>query len=133
MMNYSKFEELTRPASFAHLLQIPKESNTSCSHPSRYANVTLAENALHTLIDSLRNKAREKTWQVVRSAYREITCHPNVGTTRDWLTRSLALPSVAQSAASLDVYDWLEKKSTEGQVRKKEGVEEGRWIICKVR
>lgn len=121
-MNYTKYERLSRGPSYAQLCMVDSQS------PSPHSK--LASEALHVLVDSLRNKTREMMWRVIRSAYREVNCDPASGTTREWLTRSLVLSPSADENVALD--DWLERKATEGQVRKKEGAAEGRWIICKV-
>ena len=123
-MNYAKFEQLSRPSSFAPLCTVDSHSQNSHSK--------LATEALHLLVEALRNKARENIWRIVRSAYREVNCDSASGSTREWLARSLSLPSVSPTSASVLLDDWLERKLTEGQVRKKDGVGEGRWIICKI-
>jgi len=140
-LNYSKFEELTRPSSFSHLLIVsnelgPKTSSKTTpseSFDSVHSSANLANRALQTLVEALRTTAREKTWHIIRSAYRELACHPESGATRDWLERSLALPSIVPTGKAINLDDWLEKKCGEGQIRKKDGTTEGRWIICKVR
>ena len=141
-LNYSKFEELTRPSSFLSLLRVTHEPNrkdssatvpTSISAPLDTSSLNLAKRAFYALVDSLRTKAREKTWHVIRSAYRELACHSESGTSRDWLERSLSLQPIVSACKGVDVDEWLENKSQEGQVRKKDGASEGRWIVCKVR
>lgn len=136
-LNYSKFEKLTRPSSFSPLFDVThkQDHRTSTLHSidCLHSSADLANRALHVLIDSLRTKAREKSWHVIRSAYRELACHPGSGDTQDWLERSLALSSIIPAACeSTALHEWLEKKSREGQVKQKDGAE-GRWIICKVR
>jgi hypothetical protein len=144
LLNYSKFEELTRPPSLSPLLRAAHEQNpsalsaaastsTSENHDSHSANVNLANRALQTLVASLRSKAREKTWHVIRSAYRELGCDPESEATRNWLARSLALSSTIPTGKYISVDEWLENKRRDGQVRKKDGGSEGKWIICKVR
>jgi len=141
-LNYSKFEALTRISSFSHFFMVPHELQSktapaevsvSTSETPGYScsGVNLANRALQTLVESLRSKAREKTWHVIRSAYRELACHPGFEATRGWLERSLALSAIVPTDTRTDVDDWLEIKSLEGHVRKKEGASEGRWIICK--
>jgi hypothetical protein len=141
-LNYSKFEQMTRPSSFLSLLGVTHEPDrkkssetvpTSTSELTSYSSLNLAKRAFHALVDSLRIKAREKTWDVIRSAYRELACHPESGASRDWLERSLSLPSIVPACSGICVDEWLERKSQEGQVRKKDGASEGRWIVCKVR
>lgn len=142
-LNYFKFEQLTRPHAFSHLLvslqepeakESPASSIASASIPDSFqSSINLATEATHVLVDSLRTKAREKTWQIIRSAYREFASHPESKTTRQWLERSLALTSVVPGARGIELDQWLDKKSEEGQLRKKDGAADGRWIICKVR
>lgn len=146
-LNYSKFEELTRPSSLSRILRGARENvaheqknsskvvptSTLESLESPHSSANLASRALQTLVESLRSKAREKTWHVIRSAYRELACRPESGATRDWLARSLALSSIVPTGKGIDVDEWLEMKSQEGQVRKKEDAAEGMWIVCKAR
>lgn len=144
-LNYHQFEKLTRPSSLFQLLKAvhqQQKSKTSHATVPTFASETfdppcsnnnLANRALQTLVESLRLRAREKTWHVIRSAYRELACYPDSGTTRDWLERSLCLSSIITTTKRLSVDEWLQTKSLEGQVRKKDGSSEGKWIICKVR
>lgn len=140
-LNYFKIEQLTRPHSFSHLLvsQIEEPPTTEStailvsSSISFQPSINLATKAIHTLVDSLRAKAREKTWEVIRSAYRELSCHPESENTRRWLEHSLALTPVVPGPHVIGLDQWLVKKSQEGQVRQKEGAIEGRWIVCKFR
>ncbi|KAF7980025.1 hypothetical protein HWV62_40146 [Athelia sp. TMB] len=118
-MNYAKFEQLSRPSSFAPLCMVDSHSQNSHSE--------LATEALHLLVEALRNKARENIWRIVRSAYREVNCDPASGSTREWLARSLALPSGSPTSANVLLDNWLERKLTEGQVRKKDGIGFGNW------
>jgi len=143
-LNYFRFEQLTRPHSFSHLLVSSRESETKApsspptststsSLDSFRSSINLAIEAIYVLVNSLRIKAREKTWQIIRSTYRELSCHPESETTRHWLERSLALPSVVPGARGIDLDQWLDKKSQDGHLKKKDGAAEGRWIICKIR
>lgn len=138
-LNYSKFAKLTRPSSFLSLLGEPDRKKsfetvpTSTSELTSSSGLNLAKRAFHVLVDSLRIKAREKTWDVIRSAYRELACHPESGASRDWLEKSLSLPSIDPACRGTCVDEWLERKSQEGHVRKKDGASEGTWIVCKVR
>lgn len=96
-------------------------------------SINLATEAVHMLVDSLRASTREKTWAIIRSAYREFSLHLESETTRSWLERSLVLIPVIPGAESVGLDQWLTKKSQDGQVRKKEGTIDGRWIVCKSR
>lgn len=140
-LNYSKFEEVTRHSSYTAFFEFqptrnntPVNSPTSGSKPataSLFSTDDLPREAAHILVDALRTKAREKTWQIICSAYRELSCNPESRDTRDWLERSLTLSP--GNSAVVDLDSWLEKKSEEGQVKKKDGAAQGRWILCKTR
>lgn len=98
------------------------------------------------LVESLLEKAREPTWDVLRTAYREVhlrtapTGAAAGETTAAWLARSLVLR--VASAGVQDLYGsdtgfdavttWLEERSTNGEARRKEGEGmEGKWILMK--
>ena len=123
-LNYSKFEYLTRPSSFSDFLDLPPEPTTDSTR-------TLAHDALYYLVDALRSKSREKTWKVIRSAYRELA--PESTTTRGWLERSLVLHTVKPGGQDIVLDTWLAKKHEEGQLKRKEGTSDCRWIVCKVK
>ena len=123
-LNYSKFEYLTRPSSFSDFLDLPPEPTTDSTR-------TLAHDALYYLVDALRSKSREKTWKVIRSAYRELA--PESTTTRGWLERSLVLHTVKPGGQDIVLDAWLAKKHEEGQLKRKEGASDCRWIVCKVK
>ncbi|GBE83063.1 hypothetical protein BKA93DRAFT_725687 [Sparassis latifolia] len=147
--NYARLERLTQRDAFASFAAPDKV--TSSGHAGKDGSTADADNrakslhleALCTLVDAVRAKARETAWRILRGAYRELTC-PLPGrtaevplTTSEWLARSLTLRSVLPqridhsiSIAQL-VDDWLNGKCKEGEVRRKEGIE-GRWIVCKV-
>lgn len=134
--NYFKFEELTHRSTILRLFE-----DTTTAEPvillaslsiSARESQTLVQRALFSLVDSLRKKARETAWDVIRSAYRELSCHADCQGTRDWLTRSLCLQSIVHDGHDLTMDQWLEQQSSLGRVRRKEGVEGG-WIVCKVR
>jgi hypothetical protein len=144
LSNYSKLEVLTRPSSFLPFLETTHEADqkaisetvslaASDTSNSNQSGLDLSSRAFHRLVDSLRCKAREKTWHIICSAYRELACHPDARSTRDWLERSLSLPSTVPACKGMDVDEWLEKKNREGQVRRKDDPSEGRWVICKVK
>lgn len=94
------------------------------------------------LVDGLCDKARENTWRVLRTSYREIICAPpatgSLTDTNDWLARALVLPSRSRHGSAKStavvamVEDWLEERCTKGEVKKKEGENmQGRWILVK--
>ncbi|CAK5266079.1 unnamed protein product [Mycena citricolor] len=112
--NYAQLEQILRPPS------VPVPSLDVASDPNR-----LAPRAIYHLIDSLRGKARDTSWTIMRSAYRELLCQKDEQT-RDWLQRSLGLSS------SVDLDDWFKRTEQLGHVRRKEGVED-RWIVSKLR
>lgn len=158
--NYAQLERLTERAAFADLMPQPKPSPNSKPKPkpqtspasgdgkdtSKTSTTGAPENlslaALSTLIDVLRAKARETTWSVLRSAYRELYCPKPGGSdaavapTRLWLCRSLVLQSTVEPADGLNdtsvLDDWLEKKRAADEIRPKEGAE-GRWIVHKAK
>ncbi|KAL0565097.1 hypothetical protein V5O48_016936 [Marasmius crinis-equi] len=124
MNNYCKFEALTRRNVFLPLLQDDRSTS----------NGDLVQKAIFSLIDQLRSRCRDRTWTILRSAYRELACHEESGT-RGWLVRSLALQgssSEDEASESALVDEWLEQKSTLGHVQRKEGVHQ-RWLVAKVR
>ncbi|KAI0926810.1 hypothetical protein AcV5_007499 [Taiwanofungus camphoratus] len=169
MRNYARFETVTHRTMFEKFVGTSKEkfaaenTQTTDTKPSsldlRQATYrgdlssalntgmppNLAFEATCTLVDALRAKARETTWLVLRSAYRELHCsprdrvasvHDSPYTTSEWLVRSLTLRPVLSDGTNITlgklINDWLEHRCAEGEVRRKgEGIE-GRWIICKV-
>lgn len=162
--SYANLEELTCRHAFTSFFL---KSDQSASETSKTQDATLIDaknanfwagapahlalEAACVLIDALRAKARETTWLVLRSAYRELHCLPScsdnvelkpdtgtVSSTAHWLIHSLALHSVTsglehtESADKL-VNEWLAERCTAGEVRRKDGAGmEGRWIVCKV-
>jgi len=131
--NYVRFEELTRPAAFAHLLD-DNGNNENQKKPgsSPAAPHSLFKGAFNALVDTLRTISRNTTWSVIRGAYRELSFRVESEGTRDWLMRTLALRPVIPETIGVSVEKWLEDKAAEGHVRPKEGVD-GKYIICKVR
>lgn len=142
--NYARFEHLTNRAACEQALPTgqshgdikPWNSAGARSRPS----LDLSREALCTLVENLRTKARESNWLVLRSAYREWTLPTTAdaapGSTREWLIQSLALRSVVgdRHDSTLDIFqmldDWIERRRSSGDVRPKEGVE-GRWVVNK--
>lgn len=111
--NYTRAEQLTRDSYYLPLLETLKED--------------LATVAVRTLIDSTRSKIRERSWLVIRTAYREITCASNSADSSDWLERSLLLST---STRRYTVEDWMKGQAEAGHVKLKEGTQ-GKWIISK--
>lgn len=148
--NYTRLHTLTENTTLLGLLPASKDgvtvssSNLQRSHNnSRTIHRDLARDALFSLINSIRTKAKNTTWLVLRSAYRELHCDvmmdnaSGVPATRTWLCRSLCLPLVNlhspdDAALTSRVNEWLQEKQVAGEVRPKEGVE-NRWIVCKVK
>ncbi|KAI0357538.1 hypothetical protein OH77DRAFT_108832 [Trametes cingulata] len=142
--NYARLDALTRRAVFSRFVDI------TSSGPSEGAErrPDLALEAIQVLVDSLVEKAGGTTWNVLRTAYREVNLRAtptgaSVGdTTALWLARSLVLRTSAASGLPLEVerkdgtYDiveqWLTERSAKGEARRKEGEGmEGRWILVK--
>lgn len=121
--NYVNFDLSTRHFALADLIGDRNSDPTSIQHVPRLA--------VYSLIDSLHFCNRSTTWTVLRSAYRELSCHSE-SETRAWLTRTLVLHPVASPKAVADLDSWLESESALGHVCRKEGIA-GRWIVCKVR
>ena len=108
---------------------------------------TLALEAVGVLVETLLEKARGATWNVLRTAYREVSLSAtpsaparDTGTTGDWLARSLVLRTCASRTAGLDgagamhaaLEVWLDERCRRGEARRKEGEGmEGRWILVK--
>ncbi|TCD70750.1 hypothetical protein EIP91_001779 [Steccherinum ochraceum] len=126
--NYSQLEVLTGRDRLTDLL--PAQQGREHHLPLQ---------ALCVVIESLRIKARNTTWHVLRSAYRELHLPVDPGSgpgSSMWLCRSLALrPLVASETRNGDGFDemktWLSERHAAGDVRPKEGTED-RWIVTKV-
>lgn len=123
--NYVKFAELTNPDAFAHFV-------IDEADPSLSANDSTASLALQAVVDSLRRRSRDDTWNILRTSYREWSCQHGDNWTRTWLERCLVLRSVSPLGQNTTVEQWLEGHAKDGHVRPKEGID-GRWIICKPR
>ncbi|KAF9013197.1 hypothetical protein BDQ17DRAFT_1419368 [Cyathus striatus] len=129
---YIRCEQLLRRSTVTRLFNSENDADVRSSPlviSSSSARI-FARRAIFTLLDALRVRARETSWAVIRSAYRE--CDANTEETKNWLSRSLYLKSVVHEKSSMTPDQWLEDGISLGYVRKKEGAE-GRWIICKVR
>ncbi|KAK0504144.1 hypothetical protein EDD18DRAFT_1132223 [Armillaria luteobubalina] len=121
--NYVHFELLTRQSALVDIVGGRCPDSISIQHVP-----TLA---FYSLVGRLHSRNRSTTWTVLRSAYRELSCHSE-SETRAWLTRTLVLHPAASPKAVADLDGWLESESLLGHVRRKDGVD-GRWIVCKVR
>jgi len=134
--NYSKFERLSQTRAIAAILAEPFDGvldATSLSVSRSASSREFAQYAILVTMETLRSKARESFWTVVRSAYRELHCAANqTSPTGMWLSRSLCLPSLLSEDVSLDAEGWLLEQARQGQTRKADGVD-GKWIVCKVR
>ncbi|KAF7364895.1 Pre-mrna-splicing factor cwc22 [Mycena venus] len=119
--NYAKIDKSTQISALP-VAAVPKESKPD-----------LSRQAIYHLVDFLRNKTREMAWEVMRSAYRELSCQvdPQLDT-RAWLERSLGLLGSIPGQYNISLDEWLNRESGLGHVRRKDGVE-GRWIVCKPR
>lgn len=128
--NFIKFEELTRLSNITPFLDPQRKlSSSSESTPSYHGVADLPRQALYEIIESLRVKARSTSWDIIRSAYREVSSGSETG---DWLARSLFLKSFRPYGPTVGAEQWLEQQSPLGHVRPKEGII-NRWIIYKVR
>lgn len=87
--------------------------------------VDLDTSTVRMIISSLHDRLRDRSWPILRVAYREMTCLPKVTDTSEWLRRSLILyPS------NTAVETWFKQQSEMGNVKAKEEVE-GKWTIIK--
>ncbi|KAF4591017.1 hypothetical protein EYR40_009614 [Pleurotus pulmonarius] len=123
--NYVKFAELTHPDAFSHF-------TAGKASPSASADNSTAHLALQAVVDSLRRRSRDETWNILRTSYREWSCQHDYDYTRTWLEKSLVLTSVSPSGQNITAEQWLEGHTKDRHVRPKEGVD-GRWIVCKPR
>lgn len=143
MRNYSRLENLTSREICGGILKVAGALKAAPdAHPShKYSYpIDLVLEAMCTLMESLRTKARDTNWLVLRVAYRELSLpkpsDSDPAPTRLWLYKSLALGSVSRAAHSgkidqialLDT--WIESRRAQGDIRAKEGVE-GRWTVIK--
>ncbi|TFK27649.1 hypothetical protein FA15DRAFT_754043 [Coprinopsis marcescibilis] len=133
--NYARLFQLTKKASLPFLFE-DKPETLGLETPTiseKQANATkLCKLALLVVLDNLRSKARDKSWDIMRSAYRELSCDPNAEDTKKWLNRSLCLrPLLNTDDRSWTAESWLEHQANHGHTRRKERIE-GRWIVCKV-
>lgn len=137
--NFARLEQLTNRHASMQALNSGAHVPLIGQPPSAPQGQELAQEALSTLLDTLRVKARDTTWTILRSAYRELHCPKPTDVasmyTRDWLLRSLLLRSVACKEEVEDdialVDTWVQERAMLGEMRPKENTE-GRWIVCKV-
>ncbi|KAI0328996.1 hypothetical protein GY45DRAFT_1325543 [Cubamyces sp. BRFM 1775] len=140
--NYARLEALSRHAVYADLVgpvgaQPPPESQSGSKGVADREAPDLALEAIRALVQSLLDKARGTTWNVVRTAYREINLKAVPSgtipedTTAMWLARSLVLDRTKGDAYKV-VETWLDERRVKGEARRKEGEGmEGRWILVK--
>ncbi|KAF8308199.1 hypothetical protein DL93DRAFT_2231783 [Clavulina sp. PMI_390] len=102
--------------------------------PSRPPNPSpLFMEALQTLMERLRSKARDTAWLVIRSAYREA----DVNASQEWLSRSLLLSSRsyadgAADAGQVPVSQWFKDRASMGETEAllRDGKTlDGRWTL----
>ncbi|TFY62514.1 hypothetical protein EVJ58_g3817 [Rhodofomes roseus] len=156
--NYAKLQELTDRGAFEGFFVDPGAPDEGGGHPASgetseqivhqsAGQPNLELEAMCTLVEGIRDKARATAWLVMRSAYRELHCVPlpvsapkttdkEPSPTSEWLARSLALRPLGPLTADVSemmrcVNEWLEQKCGEGEVKRKEGPE-GRWVVNKV-
>ena len=116
--NYYRVEVLTRPKVYMPLLD-PRPQKP------REGVVDLDSSSVRAIISSLHDRLRDRSWPILRVAYREMTCLPKVTDTSEWLRRSLIL-----DPSKSTVETWLKQQSEKGNVKAREEVE-GKWIIIK--
>jgi hypothetical protein len=115
--NYYKAEALTRPKVYMSLLDSrPQKSSKGV--------VDLDSSSVRAIISSLHDRLRDRSWPILRVAYREMTCLPKVTDTSEWLKRSLILNS------KTSVETWFKQQLEKGNVKAKEEAE-GKWIIVR--
>lgn len=116
--NYYKVEALTRPKVYVPLL-----GSRSQKLSAEVADLDIS--TVRMIISLLRNRSRDRSWSILRVAYREMTCLPKVTDTSEWLRRSLTLDS-----SNAAVGAWFKQQSEKGNVKAKDEAE-GKWIIIK--
>ncbi|KAG0703745.1 hypothetical protein DFH29DRAFT_981747 [Suillus ampliporus] len=122
--NHIRFEALSQHNAYRCLL--PESTSSDETHD---ALDRLSQDAVHALVERLRNKARDRAWVVMRGAYRELSSSEE---TRAWMIKCLLLSTEQTSASSLPWDEWMDERCRDGHLRPKEGAV-GRWIVCKVR
>ena len=123
--NYIRFETFSRRDVYERLLPV---STTSDEKRTRLDG--LPRDALQSLVDRLRDKGRDMTWMVLRSAYRELSASDE---SRAWLGKCLLLSSEQPTSIPGPSFEeWMDGRCQDGHVQPKGGAK-GRWIVCKVR
>ncbi|KAF9651345.1 hypothetical protein BDM02DRAFT_858045 [Thelephora ganbajun] len=116
--NYYRVEALTRPKVYTQLLEsLPQRSSKGA--------VDLDSSSVHSIISSLHDRLRDRSWPILRVAYREMTFLPKITDTSEWLRRSLIFDS-----SEISVDTWFRQQSEKGNVKAKEEIE-GKWMIIK--
>lgn len=115
--NYYKVGALTRQKVYMSLLDSRPQKSSEVA-------VDLDSSSVRAMISSLHDRLRDRSWPILRVAYREMTCLPKVTDTSEWLKRSLILDSKSTVEA------WFKQQLEKGNVKAKEEVE-GKWIIIK--
>ncbi|KAI8971184.1 hypothetical protein BD414DRAFT_501251 [Trametes punicea] len=145
--NYALLDTLTRRAVYSRLVPHRREqAKASADGAAEAAPPDLALEAVGTLVESLLDQARDTTWRVVRTAYREVNLRAvptgavEENTTAVWLARSLVLRRMLPrkdrtepASVMFDVVEaWLDERCAKGEARRKggEGME-GRWSFMK--
>ncbi|EJF63242.1 hypothetical protein DICSQDRAFT_145501 [Dichomitus squalens LYAD-421 SS1] len=161
--NYARLEGLTRREVFGGFIHVNfAELDTDTSGRGQLIEAIdpidskggatpsyedLALEAIGVLVESLLEKARGVTWNVLRTAYREVSLSAtpsapahDTGTTGDWLGRSLVLRACAPRTTGPDgasvrhaaIEAWLDERCRRGEARRKQGEGmDGRWILVK--
>ncbi|EKM51603.1 uncharacterized protein PHACADRAFT_261845 [Phanerochaete carnosa HHB-10118-sp] len=139
--DYARTEQLAGRGAMEIALGIDTAGIPTSNEPQSGSPPDLAIEALYDLLDSLRSRARDTTWTILRSAYRELSCPkpsnvPASIITRNWLLQSLLLRSVASHCDKRDdeslLDTWIQERVSRAELRPKDGAE-GRWIVCKVK
>ncbi|EGN98497.1 hypothetical protein SERLA73DRAFT_183541 [Serpula lacrymans var. lacrymans S7.3] len=123
-LNYVRFEGLTSSSVLSQFLDRPLSNKTGLT--SDPVGSGMPDLALLTLVDHLRKRARDKTWTMIRSSYRELSLHKEGG---EWLSKSLALPPTLPRDTEITLEEWMKGRYKDGHVKPKEGAE-GKWIVC---
>ena len=136
VQNYALFGRLLRRATVLKAISNSDDDLVVALKPlaistQQEISYTLPRQAILGLVDSLAQKFRTTTWDIIRSTYREISCNGSESA-QDWFQRSLCLLPLAPYGRKMEGDEWLEGQSALGHTRRKEGIA-GRWIVCKVR
>lgn len=115
--NFVQYTKLARPEVYNTFVP----NNKGPDDERGYLRASLPAIACDTLLLRLSNLVRQQTWQTLRAAYKEFSCH-EASNTNAWLRRNLGL----------EAHKWLSERAREGDVQRKEGSDE-RWSIVKPR